>query len=53
MPSKRVERVGFSPTLAVNDLARRLRAEGRDVLDFSAGQPDFHTPDPIKEAGRV
>lgn len=52
MLSKRVGRVGFSPTLAVNDLARRLRAEGRNVLDFSAGQPDFHTPDPIKEAGR-
>jgi len=52
MLSKRVERVGFSPTLAVNDLARKLRAEGRDVLDFSAGQPDFNTPDPIKDAGK-
>jgi len=51
MLSKRVREVGFSPTLAVSDLARRLRAEGRDVLDFSAGQPDFPSPDPVKAAG--
>ena len=52
MLSSRVRRVGFSPTLAVNDLARRMRAEGADILDFSAGQPDFPTPLPVKEAGK-
>lgn len=43
--------VGLSPTLAVSDLARKLKAEGKDVLDFSAGQPDFPTPEPVKLAG--
>ncbi len=33
-------------------MAARLRAEGVDVLDFSAGQPDFPTPEPVKQAGR-
>ncbi len=51
MPSRRVQEIGFSPTLAVNDLARKLRAQGEDVVDFSAGQPDFPTPDAVKEAG--
>jgi len=50
--SERVGRIGFSPTLAVSDLATRLRAEGVDVLDFSAGQPDFDTPEPVKDAAR-
>ncbi|MHC4452625.1 MAG: pyridoxal phosphate-dependent aminotransferase [Planctomycetota bacterium] len=52
MISRRVRELGFSPTLAVADLARRLRAEGRDVLDFSAGEPDFPSPDGVKAAGR-
>jgi aspartate aminotransferase len=51
MLSQRVKRIGFSPTLGVSDLAGRLRAEGIDVLDLSAGQPDFPTPEPVKAAG--
>ena len=43
MLAERVQKIGFSPTLAVSDLATRMRAEGIDVLDFSAGQPDFPT----------
>jgi len=50
--ARRALNLGFSPTLAVADLARRLRAEGRDVLDFSAGQPDFPSPDAVKAGGR-
>jgi aspartate/methionine/tyrosine aminotransferase len=52
MIAKRVQRVGFSPTLRINALATRMRAEGKDVLDFSAGQPDFPTPDSVKLAGK-
>lgn len=52
MLAERVRNLGFSPTLAVSDLARRLRSEGKDVLDFSAGQPDFPSPDAVKAAGR-
>ncbi|MCG5501535.1 pyridoxal phosphate-dependent aminotransferase [Ectothiorhodospira lacustris] len=49
--SSRVQRIKPSPTLAVTALAAQLRAQGRDVIGLGAGEPDFHTPDPIKEAG--
>jgi aspartate/methionine/tyrosine aminotransferase len=52
MLSSLVRGIGFSPTLAVSDLARRMRADGVDVLDFAAGQPDFPTPDVVKAAGK-
>jgi aspartate aminotransferase len=39
-----------SPTIAVTDLARRLRAEGRDIIGLGAGEPDFDTPDFVKDA---
>jgi aspartate aminotransferase len=50
--AERARRIGLSATLRISDLARRLRAEGRDVLDFSAGEPDFPTPLAIKRAGQ-
>ncbi len=37
--------------MAVMAEATRLRAEGAQVVDFGAGEPDFPTPEPIKEAG--
>ncbi|MGC9316007.1 MAG: aminotransferase class I/II-fold pyridoxal phosphate-dependent enzyme, partial [bacterium] len=40
-----------SPTLAISAKAKALKAEGVDVISFSAGQPDFPTPDHIKAAG--
>lgn len=43
-------RIKPSPTIAVTDMARRLKAEGRDVIALSAGEPDFDTPDNIKQA---
>jgi aspartate aminotransferase len=43
-------RVKPSPTIAVTDLARRLKAEGRDIIGLGAGEPDFDTPDFIKQA---
>jgi aspartate aminotransferase len=39
-----------SPTIAVSNLARELKAAGRDVIGLGAGEPDFDTPDHIKEA---
>ncbi len=39
-----------SATIAVSSLAKRLRAEGRDIIDLSAGEPDFDTPAWISEA---
>lgn len=48
--SSRIQRVKPSPTLAVTALANQLRAEGRDVIGLAAGEPDFDTPDYIKQA---
>jgi aspartate aminotransferase len=43
-------RIKPSPTLAATQLARELKAQGRDVISLGAGEPDFDTPDNIKEA---
>ncbi|RMG53425.1 MAG: pyridoxal phosphate-dependent aminotransferase [Gammaproteobacteria bacterium] len=48
--SSRVQRVKPSPTLAVTALAAQLRREGRDVIGLGAGEPDFDTPEHIKQA---
>lgn len=50
MVSARVRAIKPSATLAVNQRAGELRAAGVDVLSFAAGEPDFDTPEPIKEA---
>ncbi len=49
--SARVQAVKPSPTLAVNARAKALKAAGKDVIGLGAGEPDFDTPDHIKEAG--
>jgi aspartate aminotransferase len=46
----RVERISLSPTGAVLIEAERLRAQGIDVVNFGVGEPDFPTPDYIKQA---
>ncbi|MBZ2188117.1 pyridoxal phosphate-dependent aminotransferase [Alcanivorax sp. JB21] len=48
--SDRVQRIKPSPTLAVTNRAAELRAEGKDIIGLGAGEPDFDTPDHIKEA---
>ena len=48
--SARARAVQPSITLAISANAKAMRAAGRSVLDFSIGEPDFQTPDPIKEA---
>ena len=40
-----------SPTLAVSALVRQLKAQGRDIISLASGEPDFNTPEPIKDAG--
>ncbi|WP_038036694.1 pyridoxal phosphate-dependent aminotransferase [Thermopetrobacter sp. TC1] len=45
-----LSRIKPSPTLAVTQKARELRAEGRDIISLGAGEPDFDTPDNIKQA---
>ena len=51
MISERVKQIGLSPTLRVAALAGEMKRQGHDVLDFSAGQPDFPTPETVKRAG--
>src|SRR5271156_3895150 len=46
-----LNRIQPSPTIAVTAKARDLKAAGRDVIGLGAGEPDFDTPDNIKEAG--
>jgi aspartate aminotransferase len=48
--SARVQRIKPSPTLAVTALAAQLKAQGRDIIGLGAGEPDFDTPEHIKEA---
>jgi len=48
--SQRVQRIKPSPTLEIDTKAKQMIAEGGDVISFGVGEPDFDTPDHIKEA---
>lgn len=48
--SAAINRIQPSPTIAVTNKAAQLKAEGRDVIGLGAGEPDFDTPDFVKEA---
>jgi aspartate aminotransferase len=48
--AEQLKRIKPSPTIAVTDKARALKAAGRDVIGLGAGEPDFDTPDNIKQA---
>ena len=48
--AKRLEKINPSSTLAITAKAKKLKSEGRDIVNFAAGEPDFDTPDFIKEA---
>lgn len=51
MLSKRIQSLSPSLTIAISTLAQELKAQGKDVISFSAGEPDFNTPQIIKDAG--
>jgi aspartate aminotransferase len=48
--SERVKWIKPSPTLAITAKAQSMRAAGRNIINFGAGEPDFDTPDHIKKA---
>ena len=50
--SERAKRINPSATLTISAKAKAMRAKGIPVLNFSAGEPDFDTPEAIKRAGR-
>ena len=50
--AERINRLSESATLAVAQKSRELKAQGIDVIGLGVGEPDFHTPDFIKEAAK-
>ena len=50
--SRRVQALSVSQTLAMAQKSRELKAQGIDVINLSLGEPDFNTPDDIKEAAK-
>ncbi|MCK4359865.1 MAG: pyridoxal phosphate-dependent aminotransferase [Candidatus Cloacimonetes bacterium] len=50
--SHRAKAIKPSPTLTVSSLAKKMQADGIDVINFGVGEPDFNTPDYIKEAAK-
>ncbi len=48
MLTKRVNTLSESLTMAISSLASKLKADGKDIISFSAGEPDFDTPEVIK-----
>ncbi|MGJ8585050.1 MAG: pyridoxal phosphate-dependent aminotransferase [Marinosulfonomonas sp.] len=51
--SETLSRVKPSPTIAVSTMARELKAAGKDVIGLGAGEPDFDTPENIKNAAKA
>jgi aspartate aminotransferase len=51
--ASRVSRIAPSPTLAMAATAKAMAAQGIDVIDFSTGEPDFDTPEPVKAAAEA
>lgn len=49
--SQIARKVHPSTTIAVDSMAKQMKADGLDVVGFGAGEPDFDTPDPIRDAG--
>ncbi len=53
MLAERMSRVSTSPTMKVAAEAAKLKRQGVDVVDFGAGEPDFPTPQPAKDAAKT
>ena len=48
--AERMAKIKPSPTVAISTLAQQLKAEGKDVINLGTGEPDFDTPEHVKEA---
>ncbi len=51
--SLRVQNIAPSLTVEIDTLAKKLKAEGKDIVSLGAGEPDFDTPEEIREAGKA
>jgi aspartate aminotransferase len=52
-PAARITRIKPSPSVAAAALARDLKAAGRDIVDLTVGEPDFDTPEHVREAAKA
>src|SRR5579872_1866769 len=50
--SHRIQQIKPSPIFQIASMAKHLQSEGRDIIDLSLGEPDFDTPEHIKEAAQ-
>jgi aspartate aminotransferase len=48
--SQRAQKIKPSPTMAISNRAKQLQLEGKDLISLTVGEPDFDTPEFIKEA---
>jgi aspartate aminotransferase len=48
--AERLKKINPSATLAITSKAKKLKSEGKDIVNFAAGEPDFDTPDFVKDA---
>jgi len=48
--AQRLKKINPSTTLAITSKAKKLKSDGKDIISFAAGEPDFDTPDFVKEA---
>lgn len=53
MLADKIKQIGFSSTFRINTKARQMKNEGIDVINFSVGEPDFPTPENIKNAAKA
>ena len=51
--ARRLGRIKPSPTIAVTQRAARLKAEGKNIIGLGAGEPDFDTPQHVKDAAKA
>ena len=51
--SDRLNRIAPSPTVSITDMALNMKAAGRKVIGLAAGEPDFDTPQHIKDAANA
>ena len=51
--SNRLQRLAPSATLAMSQKSSEMKAQGIDVINMSVGEPDFNTPDHIKQAAKL
>ena len=49
--SQKLSKIQPSPTISISEKAKNLKEQGKNIINFSAGEPDFDTPDNIKNAG--